>query len=88
MRLSVSGKRHLAKQIVTKLRDADAMLAGGASSGQVCHKRAGVLESVRRNESREVRLVGLIPFLRRAKAWTSPPAYTCSKDHVVLTLVR
>lgn len=34
----MSGKRHSAEQIVAKLREADALLAGGASIGQVCQK--------------------------------------------------
>jgi len=34
----MSGKRHSAEQIVLKLREADALLAGGASIGQVCQK--------------------------------------------------
>lgn len=32
------GKRHSPAQIILKLREADAMLAGGASIGQVCQK--------------------------------------------------
>lgn len=31
-------KRHSPEQIVAKLREADAMLAGGASVGQVCQR--------------------------------------------------
>ena len=31
-------KRHSPEQIIVKLREADAMLAGGASIGQVCQK--------------------------------------------------
>lgn len=31
-------KRHSPEQIIAKLREADAMLAGGASIGQVCQK--------------------------------------------------
>lgn len=34
----MSGKRHSAEQIIAKLREADALLAGGASIGQVCQK--------------------------------------------------
>ena len=31
-------KRHTAEQIITKLREADAMLGSGASVGQVCQR--------------------------------------------------
>ncbi len=34
------GKRHSPAQIILKLREADAMLAGGAPIGQVCQKLA------------------------------------------------
>jgi transposase-like protein len=34
----MSGKRHSAEQIVAKLREVDALLANGASIGQVCQK--------------------------------------------------
>jgi transposase-like protein len=34
----MAGKKHSAEQIVAKLREADALLAGGASIGQVCQK--------------------------------------------------
>jgi transposase-like protein len=34
----MAGKRHSAEQIIAKLREADALLAGGASIGQVCQK--------------------------------------------------
>jgi putative transposase len=34
----MTGKRHSAEQIVGKLREADALLGGGASMGQVCQK--------------------------------------------------
>ena len=34
------GKRHRPEQIILKLREADAMLAGEASIGQVCQKLA------------------------------------------------
>jgi putative transposase len=34
----MAGKRHSAEQIIGKLREAEAMLAGGASVGQVCQK--------------------------------------------------
>jgi len=34
----MAGKRHSAEQIVAKLRETDALLAGGASIGQVCQK--------------------------------------------------
>lgn len=34
----MAGKRHSAEQIIAKLREAEAMLAGGASVGQVCQK--------------------------------------------------
>ena len=34
------GKRHSAEQIIIKLREADAILAGGASVSQVCQKLA------------------------------------------------
>ena len=34
----MSGKRHSAEQIIAKLREADALLAGGGSVGQVCQK--------------------------------------------------
>lgn len=37
-------KRHSPQQIVSKLREADAMLAGGASIGQVC-QHLGVSEA-------------------------------------------
>lgn len=33
-------KRHSPQQIVSKLREADALLAGGASNGQVCQHPA------------------------------------------------
>jgi transposase-like protein len=38
------GKRHSPEQIIGKLREADAMLAGEASIGQVCQK-LGVSEA-------------------------------------------
>jgi transposase-like protein len=34
----MAGKKHSAEQIVAKLREADALLAGGATIGQVCQK--------------------------------------------------
>lgn len=34
----MAGKRHSAEQIVAKLREADALLSGGASVGQVCQR--------------------------------------------------
>lgn len=34
----MAGKRHSAEQIIGKLREAEALLAGGASIGQVCQK--------------------------------------------------
>ncbi len=37
-------KKHTPEQIITKLREADAMLSGGASVGQVC-QRLGVSEA-------------------------------------------
>ena len=36
-------KRHTPEQVIAKLREADAMLSGGASVGQVC-QRLGVSE--------------------------------------------
>ena len=33
-------KRHSPEQIIAKLREADAMLAGGASIGQICQRLA------------------------------------------------
>jgi putative transposase len=35
-RLSMPKKRHKPEQVIGKLRDADAMLAGGKTIGQVC----------------------------------------------------
>jgi transposase-like protein len=32
----MKGKKHTAEQIIKKLRDADAMIAGGKTLGQVC----------------------------------------------------
>jgi transposase-like protein len=32
----MKGKKHKPEQIIAKLREADAMLAGGKTSGQVC----------------------------------------------------
>jgi transposase-like protein len=34
----MAGKRHSAEQVIAELREADALLAGGASVGQVCQK--------------------------------------------------
>ena len=36
----MKGKRHSPEQIIAKLREADALLAGGASIGQICQKLA------------------------------------------------
>ncbi len=36
----MKGKRHSPEQIIAKLREADALLAGGASLGQICQKLA------------------------------------------------
>ncbi len=36
----MKGKRHSPEQIIAKLREADALLATGASIGQVCQKLA------------------------------------------------
>ena len=36
----MKGKRHKPEQIITKLRDADAMLGNGATIGQVCQRLA------------------------------------------------
>jgi SAM-dependent methyltransferase len=33
-------------------------------------------------------ILGLVPYARRARHWPCPPAYTCSKDHVVALFVR
>ncbi|MEX0775081.1 MAG: hypothetical protein WD042_05130 [Phycisphaeraceae bacterium] len=37
----MSGKRHSAEQVIQKLRESDALLAGGASVGQVCQRLEG-----------------------------------------------
>ena len=37
-------KRHTPEQIITKLREADALLGGGATLGQVCQK-LGIAEA-------------------------------------------
>lgn len=34
----MAGKKHKPEQIIAKLREADALLAGGASVGQVCQR--------------------------------------------------
>lgn len=34
----MSGKKHRPEQIIAKLREADAQLAGGASMAQICQK--------------------------------------------------
>ena len=36
----MKGKRHSPEQIIAKLREADALLAGGANIGQICQKLA------------------------------------------------
>ena len=36
----MKGKRHSPEQIIAKLREADALLAGGATIGQICQKLA------------------------------------------------
>ena len=36
----MKGKRHSPEQIIAKLREADALLASGASIGQICQKLA------------------------------------------------
>ena len=36
----MKGKRHAPEQIIAKLREADALLASGASIGQICQKLA------------------------------------------------
>lgn len=36
----MKGKRHSPEQIIAKLREADALLATGASIGQICQKLA------------------------------------------------
>ncbi len=36
----MKGKRHTPEQIIAKLREADAMLGGGSTIGQVCQRLA------------------------------------------------
>lgn len=36
----MKGKRHTPEQIIVKLREADAMLGGGSTIGQVCQRLA------------------------------------------------
>ena len=36
----MKGKRHSPEQIIVKLREADALLAGGTTIGQICQKLA------------------------------------------------
>src|SRR4051794_16874809 len=40
-RLDMKWTRHSSEQIIAKLREADALLAGGAAIGQVCEKLEG-----------------------------------------------